>query len=128
MKWMKDNEGKEKMTEELIHENETVQYVLAHWNLLPCVIGRLLRVDGKIISYMIVERLDDNIISGHILKADKEYPEAAKFTKYQLLKNLSSDYSVANFWGDADLEGLRKNKMQENPIALYKKYEVLWKG
>ena len=128
MKWMKDNEGKEKMTEELIHENETVQYVLAHWNLLPCVIGRLLRVDGKIISYMIVEHLDDNIISGHILKADKEYPEAAKFTKYQLLKNLSSDYSVANFWGDADLEGLRKNKMQENPIALYKKYEVLWKG
>ncbi len=127
-KWMKDNEGKEKMTEELIHENETVMHVLDHWNMLPCAIGRLLRVDGKIVAYIIVEQLDDNIISGHILKADKEYPQAAQFTKYQLFKNLSKDYSVINAWGDADLEGLRKNKIEENPIILYKKYKVIWKG
>lgn len=127
-RWMQDNEGHIKMTEELIHENQTIQHILDHWTKLPNVIGGILRVDGKVVAYIIVEKIDDNIVSGHVLKADKNYPSAAQFIKYQLFKNVLSDYSVLNAWGDADLEGLRQNKMQENPIVLYKKYEIVWKG
>lgn len=126
-KWMADNASTVKMTEELVHENETLYPLLKNWGKLPCVIGKLLRVEGKIVAYIIVEQLDENIISGLFLKADKEYPKAAKFIKHQLYKCLSDDYFAINAWGDSDLEGLRRNKLEENPITLYKKYKVTWK-
>ncbi len=126
--WMAGNEGTEKMTDELRGENKTTLFMLDHWEKIPSAVGKVLRVGGKMVAFIVVEKLDENMISGQFIKADHRCEGAARFLKNEMFKELLPDYVLINAWGDSDLEGLRMNKLAENPITLYKKYKVIWKG
>lgn len=124
--WMDQN--RDKMTEELRNENQTTMYMLAHWQELPNAVGCLLRVGGRLIAFFVAEKLEGNMLSAHFLKADQKYKGAARFIKKLLYQQMWPEYQLINLWGDADLSGLRQNKLAEKPVELYKKYRVLWKG
>ena len=126
--WMAENEHEDKMTDELRGENKSTIFMLDNWGKLPGAMGGVLRVDGRIAAFIVVEKLDENMISGQFLKAAHDYAGAARFLKNELYKRLLPKYVMINAWGDSDLPGLRQNKTEENPITLYKKYKVLWKG
>lgn len=126
--WMLENAGKEKMTEELMMEDRSTRFMLDNWSKLPNVVGRILRVEGKLVAYIVVEKLDDNMLSGQYLKADYNYKGCSRFLKHELYASLLPEYILVNAWGDSDLPGLRLAKESEDPIVLYKKYRVTWKG
>ena len=126
--WMEENSGTEKMTDELRGENKTTLFMLDHWAQVPNAVGAVLRVSGRIAAFIVLEKLDENIISGQFLKADYRCDGAARFLKNEMYKRLLPNYVMINAWGDSDMEGLRQNKLKENPITLYRKYKVRWKG
>lgn len=127
-RWMAANEHTEKMTDELQRENIATLFMLDNWDSLPNAVGKVLRVDDQIIAFIVVEKLDEHMVSGHFLKADSQYAGAARFLKNSIYHDLLPEYVMINAWGDSDLPGLRHNKLQENPITLYKKYKIHWKG
>lgn len=127
-RWMEANADKEKMTEELIAEDRTTRFMLDNWYRLPNTVGMILRVDGKLVAYNVVEKLDEHMISGQFMKADYAYKGAGRFLKRELFASLLPQYVLVNAWGDSDLAGLRASKEAEDPIVLYKKYKVTWKG
>lgn len=126
--WMTWNENDGKMNEELLAENRTVLKVLDHWEMLQKVHGAKFTVDGEIIAYIVVEELDDYIISGHILKGNYNYKGVYQAMQHLLYKNQLSQFPILNAWGDGGMTGLRQAKLNLNPIGYIKKYLVTWKG
>ena len=126
--WMKWNEEAGKFNDELLAEHRTVLKVLEHWPELHDVRGAKLTVNGAIVSYIIVEELDDYIISGHILKGNYNFKGVYQAMQHLLYKNRLAQYSILNAWGDGGCDGLRQAKLNLNPIGYIKKYLVTWKG
>lgn len=127
-RWMAENAGKEKMTQELVNEDRSTRFMLNNWARLPGAVGMILRVEGKLASFLIVEKLDDHMLNGQYQKTDYAYKGASRFLKRELFASLLPQYVMVNNWGDSDLPGLRACKESEDPIVLYKKYRVTWKG
>ena len=82
--WMTENEGTEKMTDELRGENKTTLFMLDHWGKIPSAVGRVLRVAGRLAAFIVVEKLDEHMISGQFIKADYRYEGAARFLKNEI--------------------------------------------
>lgn len=127
-RWMSWNEQSGKMNEELLAEHRTVCKVLNHWANLRAVHGAKLTIGREIAAYIIVEELDDYIISGHILKGNYEYKGVYQAMQHLLYKNHLSKFLVLNAWGDGGMEGLRQAKLNLNPIGYIKKYLITWNG
>ena len=127
-KWMEWNERQGKANEDLWAEHRTALKILENWTQLPDVLGAKVTVDGAVVSYITVEMLDEYIVSGHLLKGDYNYKGIYQATQHLLYKNLLSDYSILNGWGDGGCAGLRQAKLNLNPIGYIKKYLVTWKG
>ena len=127
-RWMAKNAGADKMTPELVNEDRSTRFMLNHWSRLPDAVGMILRVEGRLVAYYVVEKVDDHMLNGQYMKADAAYQGATRFLRRELFASLLPQYVLVNNWGDSDLPGLRAFKESEDPVTLYKKYRVVWKG
>lgn len=124
--WMKLNEDKGKMCQDLLDEYDTNICILNNWNQLPEVLGGKLTVDGNLAAFVVVEALDDNTISGHILKADYSYKGVYQAMQHMLYDSLKSRFTFLNAWSDSGVAGLRTAKLSWNTLVFIKKYFATW--
>lgn len=101
----------------------SVYNLLLYIGALDLIAGGL-RVDGKLIAYTVGEICGDQLIV-HIEKAftsyDGVYPVLAnEFARH----NVTDSVKYINREDDSGDAGLRKSKLQYNPIALVDKYNV----
>ncbi|MDR7867522.1 MAG: phosphatidylglycerol lysyltransferase domain-containing protein [Sporomusaceae bacterium] len=128
--WMKWNESKGKLCDDLLAENRTIIKILDNWKSLldKRVFGAKMVLDNQIISYIITEELDDYILSGHVLKGNYNYNGVYQTMQLWVYKNQYAHFPILNMWGDGGIPGLRQSKLSLNPIGFIKKYLVTWKG
>ena len=126
--WMEGKKNDGKINEDLAAEHRTVLRVLENWPMLRAVHGAKFTVDKEVVAYIVVEELDDYIISGHILKGNYSYKGVYQAMQHLLYKSKLANFSIINAWGDGGSEGLRQAKLNLNPIGYIKKYLITWKG
>ena len=84
-----------------------------------------IRVDGKLISYAVGEVCGDQLII-HVEKALTQYEGIYATTAHEFAKhNVTENIKYINREDDAGDAGLRKSKLQYNPIALIGKFNIL---
>ena len=104
-------------------ELEGVYELLGYIDLLKLKCGAL-TVDGKIIAVSIGERCGEQLII-HVEKALTEYQGAYPTMAQQFAAHFAVDgVKYINREDDSGDPGLRKSKLQYNPVALVDKYDI----
>ncbi|MGB4984894.1 MAG: phosphatidylglycerol lysyltransferase domain-containing protein [Erysipelotrichaceae bacterium] len=107
----------------LDHDLKATNYILDNYDKCFGVSGIVIKVDEKVIGYIIGSMLNENTIQIHIQKANDEY-----IGIYQLLfKTYFSMYSnikLVNLEDDLGLENLRHSKESYHPVMLINKYQI----
>lgn len=104
-------------------ELEGVYELLGYIDLLKLKCGAL-TVDGKIIAVSIGERCGEQLII-HVEKALTEYQGAYPTMAQQFAVHFAVDgVKYINREDDSGDPGLRKSKLQYNPVALVDKYDI----
>lgn len=84
-----------------------------------------IRVDGKLVSYSVGEVCGDQLII-HVEKALTQYEGIYATTAHEFaIHNVKPGIEYINREDDAGDAGLRKSKLQYNPIGLIDKYNVI---
>ncbi len=124
--WLNQPEvKKDKEHKTILAENEAVNRMLDDWQHLPGhVFGGVLIIDNRIMAFALGERLDDNTIAVHFEKASYAYRGAYAAINRIMLENVGSNYRFVNREQDLGIEGLRKVKLEYNPVRFIKKYGV----
>ncbi len=105
-------------------EMQSVYKILPYVNALDLFLGGL-RVDGKLIAFSLGEVCGDQLII-HIEKALTSYEGVYPMMANEFARhNVTKDIKFINREDDAGDAGLRKSKLQYNPVALVDKYNVL---
>lgn len=125
--WMEENRKLGKVSEDLELEHQMVLKILSIWPRQG-MIGAVLFIDEKIAGYNVVSELDIHSVEGFFLKADYSYKGIYQYIQNQFYKHFLKDYVIVNACGDCDLEGLRKTKLAQNPIAKLNKFLISWQG
>jgi len=108
----------------LLGETCAVRIAFANYNELGLV-GRVLKLDGKIIAYSFATRINGETIDVHVEKAEYEIPGA-----YPIINNaLASaeefeEIRYINREEDMGIEGLRKAKESYHPEILLMRYNA----
>ncbi|MBR7186595.1 MAG: GNAT family N-acetyltransferase [Clostridia bacterium] len=85
----------------------------------------ILMVEGKIVGFSVGERCGDTVII-HVEKALRDYGGAGPFLAQQFARRFCGDGVIyLNRMDDAGDLGLRKSKLQYQPIALVDKFNVI---
>ena len=100
-----------------------MQRAFKYWNDFPFT-GGVLKVDGKIIGYIIAEELDGEIIDTRFEKAFISYSGSYQALYYLFLQRQASKYVFVNREEDMGMEGLRVAKMSYRPSCFVKKYRI----
>lgn len=124
--WMKTNAEAGKVDDSLLADHHTILKFFDNWSALPNLYGAWLKVDGKVVAYVLSEELEDYLLSGHLLKGDYTYTGVYQAMNHLFYKNTLSRFSVSNDWGDGGYESLRQAKLNWNPIGFIRKYFVTW--
>ena len=104
-------------------ELEGVYELLGYIDLLKLKCGAL-TVDGKIIAVSIGERCGEQLII-HVEKALTEYQGAYPMMAQQFAAHFAVEgVKYINREDDSGDPGLRKSKLQYNPVALVDKYDI----
>ena len=112
----------------LMAENIAAIRILSDWERLSGIIGGALRIDGKLVAYVIAEDIGDGTVIIHFEKGfyfDK-YKGVYQGINQIFLQN-SKEYNLVNREQDMGIEGLRQAKMTYNPTGFIKKHIVKWK-
>ena len=117
--WMAENEHTDKMTDELRGENKTTIFMLDNWENIPGAIGGVLRVEGRIVAFIVVEKLDENMSNGQFLKADHNYVGAARFLKNEVFKRLLPKYVT-----DRQADIFLNMQLNLHPDAFFRRIEL----
>lgn len=88
------------------------------------IFGGVLIIDNRIMAFALGERLDDDTIAVHFEKASYAYRGAYAAINRIMLENIGSNYRFVNREQDLGIEGLRKVKLEYNPVRFIKKYGV----
>lgn len=124
-KWLNQHEIKEIVSNNLESENKAILRVLNHWSQLPKnIFGGVLSVGEDVVAYTIGEKVDDSSIIIHFEKAMFEYKGAYQAINRICMENIGN-YKFVNREQDLGLEGLRKSKLEYNPIRYIKKYNLV---
>lgn len=84
-----------------------------------------LRVGGKLVSYSVGEICGDQLIV-HVEKALTQYEGVYATTSHEFAKHfVNAEIRYINREDDAGDGGLRKSKLQYNPVSLVDKYNVI---
>lgn len=104
-------------------ELESVYNLLPHIEELGQVVGGI-KLDGKMIALAIGERCGDQLII-HVEKADTDYEGVYPTMAQEFAKHfVDGNIRYINREDDAGDPGLRKSKLQYNPIYLIDKYDI----
>lgn len=104
-------------------ELEGVYLLISHLDELELSVGAL-EVEGEIIALSIGERCGDQLII-HVEKALMKFEGAYPTMAQEFAKHYAVDgISYINREDDAGDPGLRKSKLQYNPISLVDKYDI----
>lgn len=117
--WFEQNSDREDIDQELT----AIKRALEHFDEL-CMLGGMLKVDGKVVAFTIGERLNKDIFVVHFEKALKGYEEAYTVINNRFAAEHLSDYKYINREEDMGIEGLRKAKLSYYPHILLKKYRA----
>ncbi len=104
-------------------ELESVYDLLPHLDELNLLAGAL-KVDGKIVALSVGERCGDQLII-HVEKALTDYEGAYPTMAQEFAKRfVTQDILFINREDDAGDAGLRKSKLQYNPVRLVDKFDL----
>lgn len=105
-------------------EMDEVYALLPHLVIFRLFAG-VLKVDGKIVGFSVGEKCGDTIVV-HVEKALRDYEGAYPFLAQQFARTFcGEDVVYLNRMDDAGDLGLRKSKLQYNPIEIVSKYNVI---
>lgn len=91
-------------------------------------ISIVLWVEGKVVSFMIGEILNDTL-HAHIEKTNHDYEGASEYINNKFINmaiNICPKLKYENRQDDAGDDGLRQSKLSYNPISLLQKYNILY--
>ena len=83
--------------------------------------GGMLKIDGKVVAFAIVEPISDDTFVVHIEKAFGDIQGAYPMINQQFAEHECSEYKYINREDDAGSEGLRKAKLSYRPAFLVEK-------
>ncbi len=110
-------------------DNALFHFALDHWDDLKNLFGFVVRVDGRIVAYSLVERINETQTIGLFAKANYEYKGANQFAYwYDAVMNLERGVLTENIMDDAGEESLRFFKEHLRPLMMLKKYKVTYNG
>ena len=105
-------------------EMDEVYAILPHLKDLALFAG-ILRVGGKIVGFSVGERCGDMVVV-HIEKALRDYEGVYPFLAQQFAKTFCGEEILyLNRMDDAGDLGLRKSKLQYDPVEIVPKYNVI---
>ena len=110
-------------------DNSNFLYALEHWDELKNLYGFVVRVDGKIVAYLIDEQIDKTHSIAPFAKADYNFVGANQFAYWYDAKiNLERGILTENIMDDVGEENLRFFKEHLYPLVMLKKYVVTYTG
>lgn len=116
---------KDKNIADILTENTAVMRMLDNWENLPDnVFGGVLIIDNKIMAFALGEKLDEDTIAIHFEKASYDYKGAYAAINRITLETIGSNFRFVNREQDLGVEGLRKVKLEYNPVRFIKKYRI----
>jgi uncharacterized protein len=112
-------------SEALMAENDAITRVLRAFDDIECLMGGVIRVEGRIVAYTVGECLGNNTLLIHFEKGDTRYKGVYQAINQYFLKAQEGRFALVNREQDLGDEGLRKAKLSYNPIRLQRKYDVV---
>ncbi len=105
-------------------ENESINYVLSHWNEFEGIMGGALYVEDTLVAFSVGELLDANTLGVHYEKGHNGYRGVYQAMNTCFVQNAGANTSIINRAQDLDEEGLRKAKSSYFPVEFLKKYTL----
>lgn len=109
--------------EGLKNERRAISEMIHHCEVFDLIAGAI-RVEGKIVAVAIAQRLNQDTLVMHVLKADPNMPGLYQTINNEFLKSRAGNYSYVNFEQDLGIEGLRKSKQSYYPVRMIPKYTL----
>ena len=95
---------------------------LASFPLFPlCMIGGLIRAEGKVVAFTLGERLTEDTFDVHFEKAYADVQGAYAMINREFVRRELSDYTYINREEDMGIPGLRQAKLSYQPDSLVEK-------
>lgn len=108
------------------NDDSTFKFALENWDKFN-LSGFVVRVDEKIVSYILNEEIDEKTIIALFAKADYSFKGANQFAYWYDAKiNLERGFLEENICDDVGEENLRFFKEHLQPKAMLKKYVVIY--
>ncbi|HZD43666.1 MAG TPA: phosphatidylglycerol lysyltransferase domain-containing protein, partial [Methanomicrobiales archaeon] len=107
----------------LAYEKDAILFTLEHFENLG-VLGRVIRVDGRILSMALFEELNSEMAVVHFEKGLPECEGIYKAINTETAKALKGTYPCINRESDLGEMGLRESKMRYHPHHFVEVYEV----
>ena len=124
--WLSQPEvSEDKCLDGIKDENRAILRMLENWQKLPSEItGGFISIDGSVVACALGEKIDDNTIAVHFEKALYGFRGAYQAINRIFLENVGCYYRFVNREQDLGIPGLRKSKLDYNPVRFIKKYTV----
>ena len=108
-------------------ENEAINRVLSHWELLDGLCGGSLYVDGQMVAFSVGEALDEKTLGVHYEKGLNGFRGVYQTINACFSREAGKGFELLNRAQDLDEEGLRQAKMTYLPTDFLRKYQVSFK-
>ena len=108
-------------------ENEAINRVLSHWELLDGLCGGSLYVDGQMVAFSVGEALDEKTLGVHYEKGLNGFRGVYQTINACFSREAGNGFELLNRAQDLDEEGLRQAKMTYLPTDFLRKYQVSFK-
>jgi hypothetical protein len=109
--------------EGLDNERSAIREMVKNFSILDLV-GGAIEVEGKIYAVAVGQKLNDNTLVVHILKADPNVTGLYQVINNEFLKQEGANFTYVNLEQDLGIEGLRKAKLSYHPADIVKKYKL----
>ena len=108
-------------------DSDQFLFAIEHWNELKNLFGFVIRVDGKIVAYVLDEIIDETHSIGLFAKADYKFDGVNQFAYWYDAKiSLERGLLTQNLMDDVGEENLRYFKEHLCPLVMLKKYIVTY--
>ena len=111
----------------LYNEREALREIISNFASFKLA-GGAIKTEGMVRAVAISERLNDDTLVMHILKADPNIVGLYQVMMNEFLSREGGVFKFVNLEQDLGVEGLRKSKLSYHPVEMIKKYTLTkWK-
>jgi hypothetical protein len=107
-------------------ESEAVHRILEQWQVMPNIMGGVLKVDGQMVAYTVAESSGEDTVIIHFEKGLTDYKGVYQAINQMFLERSAHSFTWVNREQDMGIEGIRKAKISYNPVYFLKKFIVTW--